>query len=55
MDGRTAFVWKEPNTVPALASPRDRDFLHHQPLDLMAIIHGIFSWLYVIYFALFRA
>jgi hypothetical protein len=56
MHQRTSFVWKEPNTVPALAQPsRSRLSYTTNHSILWAIIHGIFSWLYVIYFALFRA
>src|ERR1700720_676422 len=36
-------------------SPRDRISYTTNHSILWAIIHGIFSWLYVIYFALFRA
>ena len=31
-----------------------RHLLHQQPLDTLGIIHGFFSWLYVIYFALLK-
>ena len=54
MDERTAFVWKEPNTVPALAQPLAIAISYTTNHSILwAIIHGILSWLYVIYFSPF--